>query len=143
MGALLALALAACGGDDGGGGAGGGGTVTATAVQGGETIEFAQDCEMPEREDAWNVYASGGDPHLGFDLIWGKDAVSGPGTVEIDLFAEITFYVELDDTIEGIESADGAVTFETYAPEDGAVSGTFDVTVEDRAFEATGAFDCM
>jgi hypothetical protein len=145
---LGALALAACGGgDDDGGGGGSGGEVTADAVLDGEEIAFAQPCQMPQREDDWNVYASGGDPHLGFDLIWGKEVVDGPGTYEVDTFAGITFYVEVSDPAEpgptDIPSADGSVTFETYAPEDGVVSGSFDVTVDDPPFSATGVFDCM
>ena len=141
LAALAAVVLAACSGDDDGGG--GGGTVTAAAVLGGEEIDFAQPCEMPERDADWNVYASGGEPHLGFDLIWDKEAVDGPGTHTISLTAGITLYVELDDTIEGIEMSAGSVTFETHRPEDGVVSGTFDVTVEDAGFAATGSFDCM
>src|SRR5690349_14024017 len=139
-----AVALAACGGGDDDG-SGGGGEVTADAMLDGEAISFAQPCQMPQREEDWNVYASGGDPHLGFDRMRGLEFEDGPSTYEIDTFAGITFYVEVSDPAEpgptDIPSADGTVTFETYAPEDGVVSGHFDVTVDDPPFSATGAFD--
>jgi hypothetical protein len=141
---LGALALAAaCGGGDDDGGGGAGGTVTASGTLDGEPFEFAETCVASERESAYSVYASAGDDEPALEVLWRKTSIDAPGTYTIDLLAGISFYATLGPAIEDTESAEGTVTFETYAPEDGVLSGTFDVTVDDPPFEASGAFDCM
>ena len=141
---LGALALAAaCGGDDDGGGGGGGGTVTATGTLEGDAWEFSEACFTEEREDAYSVYASQGNDEHALEILWDKTAIEGPGTQTLDPFAGIFFYATLGPAIEDTESADGTVTFDTFMPEDGVLSGSFDITVDDPVFEATGTFDCM
>ena len=143
--ATLALALAACGGDDDG--PDGGGTVTASGTLNGAPFEFAETCFTPRDDADLDIYASQGDDGYSLEILWDKTAIDGPGTQTLDPFAGIFFYAklgpELEPEIADFYSADGTVTFETYAPEDGVFFGTFDVTVDDPPFAATGAFDCM
>jgi hypothetical protein len=134
------------------GSSGGGGVMTATVETGGAEIAFEEGCSMPERDTAYNIYASGGDPHLGFDAIWDKTAITGPGTYPAALFGVVTFYVEHEDPADpsevAISDGVGTVTFTTYEAEAGHVAGTFEIVVEaddpaDPPFlEATGAFEC-
>jgi hypothetical protein len=124
----LAL-LAACGGGDSG-------SFDANVMNEGMASQFAESCKLTESDEYWDIYSKGDD--VSFELKWKKAIITTAGTyTSSGIVSDISLFVLLGTEIK---SGSGSVTFTTYAPPN--VVGTFDLTIPNSTFSATGAFDC-